>query len=168
MLNGVRAMLVKNATSSRQGPLVTSQPGHFVPSLCSDLQQAMGCCSAFGSTVSMPTVIHLRQACSHPLLVVGAGANRKLTSNMLRKFVDEIGIPFCDTMMGKGVIDSRARPRPARPARQGRRSMRECCQGLCLRDWVHAQRRASSTGWQPVDARLLVGAYHAWQPARAG
>ena len=48
------------------------------------------------------------QTCSHPLLVIGAGANRKLTSNMLRQFVDEIGIPFCDTMMGKGVIDSSA------------------------------------------------------------
>lgn len=50
------------------------------------------------------------QESQHPLLVVGAGANRKLTSNMLRQFVDEIGIPFCDTMMGKGVIDSSARP----------------------------------------------------------
>ncbi len=29
---------------------------------------------------------------------------------MLRQFVDEIGIPFCDTMMGKGVIDSSAHP----------------------------------------------------------
>ena len=50
------------------------------------------------------------QESKHPLLVVGAGANRKLTSNMLRQFVDEIGIPFCDTMMGKGVIDSSAHP----------------------------------------------------------
>ena len=50
------------------------------------------------------------QESQHPLLVVGAGANRKLTSNMLRQFVDEIGIPFCDTMMGKGVIDSSALP----------------------------------------------------------
>ena len=45
------------------------------------------------------------QAAKHPLLVIGAGANRKLTSNMLRQFVDKTGIPFCDTQMGKGVID---------------------------------------------------------------
>ncbi|KAK9840915.1 hypothetical protein WJX81_000140 [Elliptochloris bilobata] len=51
--------------------------------------------------------VQMIRECAHPLLVVGAGANRKLTSNMLRQFVDEIGIPFCDTMMGKGVIDSR-------------------------------------------------------------
>lgn len=103
---------------------------------CGYLELAMGCCPAHESTVSTLMAKCLRQACSHPLLVVGAGANRKLTSNMLRKFVDEIGIPFCDTMMGKGVIDSRARPRHARPARQRRRSRRECCQGLSLRDWV--------------------------------
>ncbi|MEM8494144.1 MAG: acetolactate synthase large subunit, partial [Planctomycetota bacterium] len=43
----------------------------------------------------------------HPLLLVGAGANRKLTSRMLRRFVDELGIPFVTTQMGKGVIDER-------------------------------------------------------------
>ncbi len=48
------------------------------------------------------------QAARHPLLVIGAGANRKMTSNMLRQLVDSTGLPFCDTQMGKGVIDSRA------------------------------------------------------------
>ena len=41
----------------------------------------------------------------HPLLMVGAGANRKTTSRMLRRFVDRLGIPFFSTQMGKGVID---------------------------------------------------------------
>ena len=40
-----------------------------------------------------------------PLLLVGAGANRKLTCNMLRRFVDRLDIPFVTTQMGKGVID---------------------------------------------------------------
>lgn len=40
-----------------------------------------------------------------PLLVLGAGANRKLTSSMLRKFVAKYKIPFLTTQMGKGVID---------------------------------------------------------------
>lgn len=40
-----------------------------------------------------------------PLLMIGAGANRKLTSKMLREFVDHTGIPFFTTQMGKGVID---------------------------------------------------------------
>lgn len=43
----------------------------------------------------------------HPLLLIGAGANRKLTSKMLREFVDKTGIPFFNTQMGKGVIDER-------------------------------------------------------------
>ncbi|MCB1553973.1 MAG: acetolactate synthase large subunit [Xanthomonadales bacterium] len=40
-----------------------------------------------------------------PLLMVGAGANRKTTSKMLREFVDKLGIPFFTTQMGKGVVD---------------------------------------------------------------
>ncbi|QRK10422.1 acetolactate synthase large subunit [Archangium violaceum] len=40
-----------------------------------------------------------------PLLMIGAGANRKLTSEMLRVFVDRVGIPFFSTQMGKGVVD---------------------------------------------------------------
>jgi glyoxylate carboligase len=51
----------------------------------------------------------LLQDAKHPLLVIGAGANRKVTSNMLRRLVENTGLPFCDTQMGKGVIDSSAR-----------------------------------------------------------
>jgi acetolactate synthase I/II/III large subunit len=39
-----------------------------------------------------------------PLLMVGAGANRKLTSRMLRRLVDKTAIPFFSTQMGKGVV----------------------------------------------------------------
>ncbi|WP_199543978.1 acetolactate synthase large subunit [Paraburkholderia kururiensis] len=41
----------------------------------------------------------------HPLLMIGAGGNRKTTRKQLREFVDQIGIPFFTTQMGKGVID---------------------------------------------------------------
>jgi acetolactate synthase-1/2/3 large subunit len=40
-----------------------------------------------------------------PILMIGAGANRKTCSKMLREFVDQTGIPFFTTQMGKGVID---------------------------------------------------------------
>lgn len=43
----------------------------------------------------------------HPLLLVGAGANRKRTSKQLQRFVEQTGIPFICTQMGKGVIDER-------------------------------------------------------------
>ncbi len=42
-----------------------------------------------------------------PLLLIGAGANRKETTRVLREFVDKTGIPFFTTQMGKGVIDGR-------------------------------------------------------------
>ncbi|MDU0353963.1 acetolactate synthase large subunit [Paraglaciecola aquimarina] len=42
-----------------------------------------------------------------PLLLIGAGANRKLTSKMLREFVDKTGIPYVTTQLGKGVLDER-------------------------------------------------------------
>jgi len=51
--------------------------------------------------------VELIKASKSPVLLIGAGANRKLTSKMLRKFVDELGIPFVTTQMGKGVVDER-------------------------------------------------------------
>ncbi|MCK5209629.1 MAG: acetolactate synthase large subunit, partial [Cyclobacteriaceae bacterium] len=42
-----------------------------------------------------------------PLLLIGAGANRKRTSEALTKFIEQTGIPFFNTQMGKGVIDER-------------------------------------------------------------
>jgi acetolactate synthase-1/2/3 large subunit len=45
------------------------------------------------------------EAARRPLLMIGAGANRKLTSRMLRAFVERIGLPFFSTQMGKGVLD---------------------------------------------------------------
>jgi len=44
-------------------------------------------------------------AARHPLLMIGAGGNRQTSCKMLREFVDQIGIPFFTTQMGKGVID---------------------------------------------------------------
>ncbi|MCT4624118.1 MAG: acetolactate synthase large subunit [Schleiferiaceae bacterium] len=42
-----------------------------------------------------------------PLLLIGAGANRKRTSKSLTEFVNKTGIPFFNTQMGKGVVDER-------------------------------------------------------------
>ncbi|MFT5207938.1 MAG: acetolactate synthase-1/2/3 large subunit [Candidatus Omnitrophota bacterium] len=40
-----------------------------------------------------------------PLLLIGAGANRKRIRAALTNFVDTTGIPFFTTQMGKGVVD---------------------------------------------------------------
>lgn len=43
----------------------------------------------------------------HPLLLIGAGANRKNTCDALKEMVESLEIPFFNTQMGKGVIDER-------------------------------------------------------------
>ena len=54
---------------------------------------------------SVEYALQLLREARHPLLLIAAGANRKLTANMLRAFVDKQGIPFVTTQMGKGVVD---------------------------------------------------------------
>jgi len=49
--------------------------------------------------------LELLKKAQKPMLVIGAGANRKLTSNMLTEFVNFTKIPFITTQMGKGVIN---------------------------------------------------------------
>ncbi|MDO6477493.1 acetolactate synthase large subunit [Alteromonas sp. 1_MG-2023] len=49
--------------------------------------------------------VELIERAASPLLLIGAGANRKLTAKMLREFVDKTGIPFVTTQMGKGVLN---------------------------------------------------------------
>ncbi|HYZ47871.1 MAG TPA: acetolactate synthase large subunit, partial [Sphingomonas sp.] len=45
------------------------------------------------------------EAARSPILVIGAGANRKMTSRMLLQFIEKTGIPFVTTQLGKGVVD---------------------------------------------------------------
>ncbi len=45
------------------------------------------------------------EAAKSPVLVIGAGANRTMTSRMLLQLVEKTGIPFITTQLGKGVID---------------------------------------------------------------
>lgn len=47
------------------------------------------------------------EAATSPLLLIGAGANRKNVSQALTTFVNSSGMPFFTTQMGKGVIDER-------------------------------------------------------------
>ncbi len=49
--------------------------------------------------------VEMIEKAKHPLILVGAGANRKLVSKSLLRFVEKTRIPFFTTQMGKGVID---------------------------------------------------------------
>jgi len=56
---------------------------------------------------SIRAAVEMINNAKHPLLVIGAAANRKLTSRMLRNFIEQTQIPFVTTQMGKGVVDER-------------------------------------------------------------
>ena len=58
-------------------------------------------------TKSIDAAVELLQKAKHPLLIVGAGANRKVTCRALREFVEEFDIHYVTTQMGKGVVDER-------------------------------------------------------------
>ena len=64
------------------------------------------------------------KAAKSPILVLGAGANRKITGKMLLELVEQTGICFVTTQLGKGVIDER------HPAYMG-------CAALSAGDFVH-------------------------------
>jgi acetolactate synthase-1/2/3 large subunit len=49
--------------------------------------------------------VDMIEQAKHPLILVGAGANRKLVSKSLLQFIEKTKIPFFSTQMGKGVID---------------------------------------------------------------
>ena len=57
--------------------------------------------------VAIDSAVSMIEAAKQPLILIGAGANRKRTSNALRKLIDKSGIYFFDTQLGKGVVDER-------------------------------------------------------------
>lgn len=59
------------------------------------------------STKSLDTACEMIRKARHPLIMIGAGANRKRVSQALTHLVNVTGIPFFTTQMGKGVVDER-------------------------------------------------------------
>ena len=51
--------------------------------------------------------VKMIESAKMPLLLIGAGANRKRTSKALTELIEQTGIPFFNTQMGKGVVDER-------------------------------------------------------------
>jgi len=56
---------------------------------------------------SIQRAVELITESEHPILLIGAAANRKVTCRMLRDFLERTNIPFFTTQMGKGVVDER-------------------------------------------------------------
>ena len=70
------------------------------------------------------------EAARSPLLVIGAGANRAMTSRTLSQFIEKTGIPFVTTQLGKGVVDE------VNPKFLG-------CAALSAGDFVHSAIRSA-------------------------
>ncbi len=54
---------------------------------------------------SLQTLIEAVKSAVSPVVVIAAGANRKLIGKQLKSFIEKTGIPFVSTQMGKGVED---------------------------------------------------------------
>lgn len=63
---------------------------------------------AQASDAAIDRAVAMIDAAKHPLLLVGAGTNRRQVINALEGFIDKTGIPFFNTQMGKGVINGRS------------------------------------------------------------
>lgn len=59
------------------------------------------------SRKSLEQAADMIRAAKHPLIMIGAGANRKRVSQALIHLVNTTDIPFFTTQMGKGVVDER-------------------------------------------------------------
>ncbi len=55
-------------------------------------------------TAAIDQAVEMIHAAKYPLLLVGAGANRKRIIEALEAFIDKTQIPYFTTQMGKGVI----------------------------------------------------------------
>jgi acetolactate synthase-1/2/3 large subunit len=56
---------------------------------------------------SIAVAVKMIEAAKRPLMLIGAGANRKRVTASRGVFIEKTGIPFFTTQMGKGVVDER-------------------------------------------------------------
>ena len=71
------------------------------------LFDVVGCRRPHADMQAIDQAVTMIEAAKMPLLLIGAGANRKATGQALKEFVDKTGIYFFNTQLGKGVIDER-------------------------------------------------------------
>lgn len=96
------------AMEERPGAVHLELPEDIADEQCSDqIFEAVGSRRPNAGEVAIKQAVEMIEKAKMPLLLIGAGANRKNTSKALTAFVDKLGIPFFNTQMGKGVIDER-------------------------------------------------------------
>jgi len=96
------------AIEERPGAVHLELPEDIAQEDCEpDVFEVIGHIIPKADDIAIDQAVKMIQNAKMPLLLIGAGANRKITCEALREFVDTTGIYFFTTQMGKGVIDER-------------------------------------------------------------
>lgn len=109
--NNIPAMVRESfrlAMEERPGAVHLELPEDIAAEECEDrVFQVVGHRRPDADETAIKVAAKMIEEAKMPLLLIGAGANRKRTSQALTKFIDNTGIPFFNTQMGKGVVDER-------------------------------------------------------------
>lgn len=113
------------ATTERQGPVHIELPEDIARGKAPDvLFPVTALRRPVAERKAIARAVEVLKGAKLPLLMIGAGANRQRSVRALRQFVDDTGIPFFTTQMGKGVIDER-------------HSLYLGCAALSSKDYLH-------------------------------
>jgi acetolactate synthase I/II/III large subunit len=96
------------AMEERPGAVHLELPEDIAAEDCEDrIFDVVGFKRPDADETAIKMAVKMTEDAKRPLLLIGAGANRKRTSKALEAFIDKTGIPFINTQMGKGVVDER-------------------------------------------------------------
>ena len=109
--NNIPAMVreaFRLAIEERPGAVHLELPEDIAAEDCEDrIFDVVGFRRPDADELAIEEAVEMIETAKMPLLLIGAGANRKRTSEALTQFVESTGIPFFNTQMGKGVVDER-------------------------------------------------------------
>jgi len=109
--NNITAMVLESfrlAMEERPGAVHLELPEDIAAEDCYDrIFNVVGHRRPDADEMAVQAAAKMIENAKMPLLLIGAGANRKRTGKALIKFIEETGIPFFNTQMGKGVVDER-------------------------------------------------------------
>lgn len=96
------------AIEERPGAVHLELPEDIAAESCEDrVYKVVGHQRPDADETTIQNAAKMIEEATMPLLLIGAGANRKRTSEALQTFINKTGIPFFNTQMGKGVVDER-------------------------------------------------------------
>jgi Thiamine pyrophosphate-requiring enzymes [acetolactate synthase, pyruvate dehydrogenase (cytochrome), glyoxylate carboligase, phosphonopyruvate decarboxylase] len=96
------------AQEERPGAVHLELPEDIAAEECEErLFEVVGYRRPDADDLDITKAVRMIEEAKMPLILIGAGANRKRTSTALRKLIETTQIPYFTTQMGKGVVDAR-------------------------------------------------------------